>query len=428
MSRMLKALSRIGDKSGAEPESLAPLSSAELAELNAKLCREATGKGLSDADSQPGEAVLDRAEQLLRDVAEVGQAAIGRAEKTSDPDVLESSFEIRVSDDYPWRVGTVCQPAPAHCVFLVKSARFELPPPAPADKPPKEERQREIVTGTMPASDSGKKTIDLSSRSEVAVLTEPSWVLSTLLRPAPATSILQVDSPRMDKQPPAAKRLTPARPGNVVEVARPRNVPAVPEEKLRRQYQQVAEQLLKDVSATDSALLLFSHVDQNAPTATFLGPLAAVLSELDAGEVLFTEAHFGRGEVSEYFSSDPHPGLADYLQSVVAWEDLPVTKLAARLSILPGGIWQTRGKAPPAGVDLNDRVAELKSMYRLVLVDATGLSQPAARGLVAAADSVYLFATLGYSTSDKALQAQSAVRAGGGQVSGCILLYSPVAA
>jgi hypothetical protein len=427
---MLKALSRIDENKAQQQDSLPPLSAAELADLNARSCQGASGgqHPLAKTMIMPAEKSLDRAEALLASaeksaptVGDANRATLMAADLAPRPlaalAVSFDSFSLTVAAQFAdadvWMGVALPAPHGDMHVELVEPACFHAPPV-----------QVDVLTCDMVAM-----ALDFGVSHQLQVAGDQTWRIASRIDPAPADSVMLAEpttweekQARLDRQKTTGSTAATINKSTAPGTLRPLEISP----KTRRQCEEVVAGLLRNLPDTESAVLLFTAVDGDTPPAPVLGPLASVLAAAGAGRVLLTDAHFGAPELEHLFAGDGSPALAAYLRGDADWRQLPVASAGESLAYVPGGDWQGGGGLP-AGDSAAARWDELKARYRFVLIDADGLDKPAARHLVAASDGVYLLAALECSSVSATEQQAAVIRAAGGCVAGCVLVYQPVA-
>jgi len=132
----------------------------------------------------------------------------------------------------------------------------------------------------------------------------------------------------------------------------------------------LADGVVSRLAPDGGATLVFASPDDADARTEVLIPLAAALVERTAGKVLLVDAGPRGGELSDRLGLSAARGLSDVLDGAIGWQQAVRRTSVPRLSVIPAAA-SARGAAqriePPDVAHLLD---ELRSEYRIVLVDA----------------------------------------------------------
>ncbi len=182
---------------------------------------------------------------------------------------------------------------------------------------------------------------------------------------------------------------------------------------------QMAANILAQLPAGRSAVLLFTSPAGERTTTRTVAPLAAILGETVRGGVLAVDARSADAELAASFGVSARRGFREVLEGAARWQDVVRATPISNLHVLPGSEGTGAAQSPLSGV-LAAMLDQARRQYRLVLIDADSLDRPEAGALARLCDGVYLVVRLGRTPRRAVLEAMDAARRSGGRVLGCI--------
>jgi Mrp family chromosome partitioning ATPase len=159
--------------------------------------------------------------------------------------------------------------------------------------------------------------------------------------------------------------------------------------------------------------------------AAWLLPMAVAFAQRYPGQVLLVDASAhrsgsGQGGLSEHLGLNCRFGVAHVLRATVDWRDAVEPTPVPRIGLLASGhfasIADSALKANAANL-----IAELKSSYQLVLIQAGDACDPLVAPLVAASDGTLLLLELGQTSRAVAEKASSSLYLSGARLLGCVV-------
>jgi len=194
-----------------------------------------------------------------------------------------------------------------------------------------------------------------------------------------------------------------------------------PAEEHEEQYQDLAENVLAQLTPVRPAVLLFTSAGDGEGKTGTLASLAAALAGKVTEKILAVDANFRSPALAAHFGIRADKGLVEVLNGRASWRDVVQETGVDRLSVLPGGTFDTHDGSPPADVKLAPVLDSLRAGYRLVLVDAASLAYPEVAPISRLCEGTYLVVELGRTPRYAARQAVELIGQCGGRVLGCVL-------
>lgn len=200
-----------------------------------------------------------------------------------------------------------------------------------------------------------------------------------------------------------------------------RAAPERPANDYAPQYCELADAIL-DRCRTDRAraLLFTSPGDGEGKTSTLV-PVAAVLADRLRDEVLLVDANVRRPGLSRFFDLSSSLGLIDVLEGVGDWTEIVCKTSIPHLNVLPGSRIPADGQWTIPAIKFASLLNELRSQYRLVLIDTPSLVHPFAAPMAKHCEGVYLVVQLGHTSRQAVRQAVKVLEGNGGVLLGGIV-------
>ena len=193
----------------------------------------------------------------------------------------------------------------------------------------------------------------------------------------------------------------------------------------RRQYEEMADNILSPLTATLPAVLMFTSPGDGDGKTDALAPLAVTLAERVTGEVVAVDFSFRHPTLAEHFGIAADCGLADVLGRSTDWRAVVRKTATGRLHVLPGRRFPVGDGRWPEEPTLVKLLEELRGEYRLVLLDAASLGHPEVAPMSRFCDGTYLIVRLGHTPRRAVRQAIRVIERCGGRVLGCVLTNAP---
>lgn len=164
--------------------------------------------------------------------------------------------------------------------------------------------------------------------------------------------------------------------------------------------------------------------------ATWLLPMAVAFAQRNPGQILLVDATarrpdanpigVNRGRLSDLLGLTCRFGLADVLAGAVDWCDAVEPTAVPRISLLASGQFASGADAALRATAL-ELVAQLKSSYQIILIQANDACGPLVAPLVAASDGTLLLLKLSRTSRAAAERASSSLYLGGATLLGCVV-------
>lgn len=164
--------------------------------------------------------------------------------------------------------------------------------------------------------------------------------------------------------------------------------------------------------------------------ATWLLPMAVAFAQRHPGQILLVDATARRpgvhasgsngGGLSDFLGLTCQFGLADVVEGLVDWRDAVEPTAVPRIGLLASGQFGS-GADSALRATATELVAELKSSYQLILIQANDACAPLVAPLVAASDGTLLLLELGRTSRAAAEKASSSLYLGGARPLGCVV-------
>ena len=165
-----------------------------------------------------------------------------------------------------------------------------------------------------------------------------------------------------------------------------------------RAYGNLANRVVSRLAPDGGATLLFASPDDADARTEVLIPLAAALVERTPGKVLLVDGDQRRGILSDRLGLSAARGLPDVLDGTIAWRRAVRRTTVRGLSVIAGAA-PGRSDGPRADpLDVAHLLHELRSEYRVVLVDAALLHRERLGRIGRDCDGAYLVVRLRQTT------------------------------
>jgi Mrp family chromosome partitioning ATPase len=186
-----------------------------------------------------------------------------------------------------------------------------------------------------------------------------------------------------------------------------------------RPLRELAERLYRDVQQTKSKTVAMVGLGNDSATHDTLLFAATLLADRAAGDVLLVDADFARRPLGEALESGQQAGLSELTAGSGNPRQSCQPTSVQRLLFLSAG--QARhADLSAAGTRLEEVLAQLRSCFSLILIDAGRAADLAASALARQADATYFVVRLGAVETSEAQSSLASFRAAGARVLGCI--------
>lgn len=187
------------------------------------------------------------------------------------------------------------------------------------------------------------------------------------------------------------------------------------------QYTDLADKILARCGADRPQTLLFtSPADGEGKTST-LAPLAVVLADRLREDVVLVDANFCQPDLAKVFGLSVGLGLADVLAGTVGWPEVIRKTSQPHLDVLPGNRVTVEDDWSLEPQTFAALLKDLRSRYRLVLLDTPSLHHPFAALMAMHCQGAYLLARLGHTDRREIRQAVRLLESHEANLLGCIV-------
>jgi Mrp family chromosome partitioning ATPase len=190
----------------------------------------------------------------------------------------------------------------------------------------------------------------------------------------------------------------------------------------REAYCRLARTVLAQVSEADGATLMFTGPTGGEGKTELLVSLAAAMAQQTAERLLLLDGNLHKPDLAGYLGLRPPRGLAHVLAGTLQWRQVVESSPVPRLDLLPGAWYPgpDLGRAGRAG--LRPLLEELRSVYRLVLIDAASLAHAEVTHMAACCEGTYLVVRLRHTTARQLARAADEIRDCRGHLLGTVVI------
>jgi len=189
-------------------------------------------------------------------------------------------------------------------------------------------------------------------------------------------------------------------------------------------YRQLAENVLSQVAPGGPAVLMFTSPGDGDGKTELLVSLAAALAQRTPPRVLLLDANLHKPDLAACLGIKAVRGLAHVLAGVAKWQQVVQETSVPHLDLLPGVKSLLPDGSPPDQWNLRPLLAELRSRYRLVLVDTASLAHAEVAPLAGCCDGTYLVVRLKHTTRRHLAKAVELIRDCHGHLLGSVVIAS----
>jgi len=187
-------------------------------------------------------------------------------------------------------------------------------------------------------------------------------------------------------------------------------------------YGQLAENVLSQVAPGGPAVLIFTSPGDGDGKTELLVSLAAALAQRTPQRVLLLDANVHKPDLAACLGIEAVRGLAHVLAGVTKWQQVVQETFVPHLDLLPGVKSPTPDAGPPGQWNLRPLLAELRTRYRLVLVDTASLAHAEVAPLAGCCDGTYLVVRLKHTTRRRLVRAVEVIRECHGRLLGSVVI------
>lgn len=181
-------------------------------------------------------------------------------------------------------------------------------------------------------------------------------------------------------------------------------------------YLEAAARISDQGSNNYSNVLLFVSADRGSDASFSMPSLAHAFAMQLAGDVLLIDGDLREGRLSKQVSR-PGAGMVEAMLGQAQWPDLIHPTNIARIDFVARGAGQVPTfERPQFGW------SALRPLYRAVLIGPANQAEPETLWLAARCDAVYFVLSRLHTRRSNATAAVNALRAGGANVAGCIVV------
>jgi Mrp family chromosome partitioning ATPase len=181
-------------------------------------------------------------------------------------------------------------------------------------------------------------------------------------------------------------------------------------------YLEAAARICDQGASNYSNVLLFVSADRGSDACFSMPELAQAFALQLAGDVLLVDGDLREGRLSKQVSH-PGAGMVEAMLGQAQWPDLIHPTNIARIDFVTRGSGQVPTfERPQFGW------SALRPLYRAVLIGPANQAEPETLWLAARCDAVYFVISRLHTRRSNATAAVNALRAGGANVAGCIVV------
>ncbi len=170
------------------------------------------------------------------------------------------------------------------------------------------------------------------------------------------------------------------------------------------------------------ATLFFTSASPNEGATRMIIPLAESLSRILSVETLLIDANIRRPDLTRRWGLFDEDEVRGFWSGEVNWRNCIRRSNQSSVHLLPSA---TSSNKKSTGVSLEAvrrALKEMKSRYRLILLDGADLTNEETAPLASLCDSTYLAIRLGRSTRRTVIEARDALEASNANLRGCVVL------
>ncbi|NQU21167.1 MAG: hypothetical protein HQ567_07780 [Candidatus Nealsonbacteria bacterium] len=191
-----------------------------------------------------------------------------------------------------------------------------------------------------------------------------------------------------------------------------------------RAYGKLADRVACELTPDGGATLLFASPDDADARCEVLIPLAATLVERTQGKVLLVDGDPSRGILSDRLGLLATRGLPDVLDGTITWQRAVRRTTVRGLSLIAGAAPGTSNCPRYEPPDVAHLLRELRSEYRIVLVDAALLHRAQLGRIGRHCDGAYMVVRLRQTTRRALRKAAGTLRACHTRLLGSVVVAS----
>jgi Mrp family chromosome partitioning ATPase len=187
-------------------------------------------------------------------------------------------------------------------------------------------------------------------------------------------------------------------------------------------YYELAANIVAQLPADHPAALVFTSPGSREGQASVVASLGLVLGRRTEGGVLLIDANFRAPRLASRMGLEEAVGLADVLRGDVRAPRAVRPTAVEGVHLLSAGRVNWGDDEFPDVGQLPEILAQYRSAYPLVLIDAGELAQPEVPRLARYGDGTYLVIRLGVTPRREVNRAIARVKRYGSRVLGCVLV------
>lgn len=181
-------------------------------------------------------------------------------------------------------------------------------------------------------------------------------------------------------------------------------------------YLEAAARICDQGASNYSNVLLFVSADRGSDACFSMPELARAFALQLAGDVLLIDGDLREGRLSKQVSR-PGAGMVEAMLGQAQWPDLIHPTNVAQIDFVARGVGQVPTfERPQFGW------SALRPLYRAVVIGPANQAEPETLWLAARCDAVYFVLSRLHTRRSNATAAVNALRAGGANVAGCIVV------
>jgi Mrp family chromosome partitioning ATPase len=187
-------------------------------------------------------------------------------------------------------------------------------------------------------------------------------------------------------------------------------------------YRELAQNVLSQLPTGRPVVLMFTSPSDGEGKTETLASLAAALAERTAERVLLLDGNLHKPDLASCLDVEVTGSLAQVLGGEASWQRVVRRTSVPHLDLLPGAKSPHGGPHPPEQLRLRALLDELRSQYRLVLIDAASLAHAEVAPMAGCCDGTYLVVRLRHTARRELARAAEVIQDCSGHLLGSVVI------
>jgi Mrp family chromosome partitioning ATPase len=185
-------------------------------------------------------------------------------------------------------------------------------------------------------------------------------------------------------------------------------------------YLQMSQYILAQIDVKKSSVLFFTSPHGREGKSKTLWDLSKTIVKQISGNVLVVDANFRHPDFTRVWAGRFTDGLEEALKGSAEWCKTIYNTEVNRLAILPNKGQKTHRKRGGSPDQWGNLFIQLKTHFKLVLVDGSSLINAQTASCVSRCDGIYMAVRLGFTKPHEVRESVSVIRQVGGRLLGVI--------